>query len=607
MFRVDRMVGVRGVCALVIAGAAMSVSGAAKAQGLPPVPVPPQNPITEPKRVLGKILFWEEQLSTSNTVSCGTCHVPARAGTDPRIAVHPGLDGVPGTPDDVRASPGVIASDPINEYIRAEFFNLQPQVTPRSANGMINAAYAPQLFWDGRASGQFADPETGTVLIPVGGALENQAVAPPLSDVEMAHRELDWSELTVRIATARPLALATGHPADVALALADRPDYPELFRRAFGTAEVTSARIAMAIATYQRTLIADDSPWDRFMAGQTNALTPQQQQGWADFQTARCNNCHTAPLFTNHSFRNIGVRPIAEDNGRQGVTGLAADRGRFKVPTLRNINLKATFMHNGQFNTLQQVLGFYAAPPLFPDNRDPLLIPPPPLPPPVQQNIIALLNGGLTDPRVAAEQFPFDRPTLFTNRPEDQAVLLGGGVAGTGGVVPQIITRDPAMIGNLEFRIGLNASPQLGGAGAFLAVSSRPPQNGVVLGGELWGPVTLKDAAGTEGAATFFWPLGVGDIWPGQMVWVQWVIDDPNAPDGQARSNIARVRFFCPSDGCEEVCTADHDRDGATTVSDIFAFLSDYFAGRIRADVNGVNGLNVSDIFAFLTAWFAGC
>jgi cytochrome c peroxidase len=607
MFRTDRAVGVRGVCALVVIGAAMAQSGAAKAQGLPPVPVPPQNPITEPKRVLGKILFWDEQLSTSNTVSCGTCHVPARAGTDPRVAVHPGLDGVPGTPDDVRGSPGVIASDAINEYLRATFFNLQPQITQRSANSVINAAYAPLLFWDGRAAGQFVDPETGVVLIPNGGALESQSVAPPLSDVEMAHRELDWAELTTRLAAARPLALATEHPADVADALADRPDYPELFRRAFGTPEVTAARIAFAIATYQRTLIADDSPWDRFMAGQANALTPQQQQGWIDFQNARCNNCHTAPLFTNNTFRNIGLRPIAEDNGRQGVTGLAADRGRFKVPTLRNVNLKATFMHNGQFNTLQQVLGFYAAPPLFPDNRDPLLLPPPPLPPQAQQNIIALLNGGLTDPRVAAGQFPFDRPTLFTNRPGDQAVLEGGGVAGTGGVVPRIIAQSPSMIGNLDYRVGLDASPQLGGAGAYLAVSSRPPQNGVVTGGELWGPVTLKDAPGTQGAGTFFWPLGAGDVWPGQTVWVQWVIDDPNAPGGQARSNIARVRFFCPSTGCDEVCIADYDRDGAATVPDIFAFLSDYFAGRIRADVNGVNGLNVGDIFTFLTAWFAGC
>ena len=67
---------------------------------LPPPPVPPENPITEPKRVLGKILFWEEQLSSDNTVSCGTCPQPFRAATDPRPAVHPGLDLSFGTPDD---------------------------------------------------------------------------------------------------------------------------------------------------------------------------------------------------------------------------------------------------------------------------------------------------------------------------------------------------------------------------------------------------------------------------------------------------------------------------------------------------------------------------
>src|SRR4051812_31959769 len=86
----------------VVLGAVLTVALA----DLPPVPQPVENPITEPKRVLGKILFFEEQISSSNTVSCATCHVTARGGADPRLARNPGPDGVLNTPDDRIASPG---------------------------------------------------------------------------------------------------------------------------------------------------------------------------------------------------------------------------------------------------------------------------------------------------------------------------------------------------------------------------------------------------------------------------------------------------------------------------------------------------------------------
>ncbi len=579
----------------------------AAAQTLLPPPVPPQNPITEAKRVLGKMLFWDEQLSTSNVVSCGTCHVPSRAGADNRIAVHPGLDGITGTPDDVRGSPGVIRSDAVNDYIRSTLFNLAPQVTTRAANSMINAAYAVDLFWDGRARSQFVDPVSGAVVIPNGGGLESQVVAPPVSDVEMAHQGTNWNELTVKLTRVRPLALATNHPADVAAALATSPGYPALFAAAFGDDEITASRIAMAVATYERTLISNDSPWDRSQAQQPGGLSPQQQQGWQNFQAVGCIACHTPPLFSNNSFRNIGLRPIAEDNGRQAVTGNVADRGRFKVPSLRNVNLKQTFMHNGQFNTLQQVLGFYAGPPQFPDNRDPLLLPPPNLPPPVAQTIVDFLTGGLTDARVANQQFPFDRPTLFVDRPADQAVLLGGGVAGTGGVVPRIVVQAPSMIGNLEYRVGLDAAAALGGSMAQLAVSLAPPVNGRINPNEVWSPVEIKNAAGTAGVATWHWPLAAGRVTPGQQVWMQWIVSDPAAPNGQARSTVARVTLFCGSSGCEKTCIADYDGSGSAGVPDIFAYLSDYFAARIRADIDGAGGVSVPDLFAFLSRWFNGC
>src|SRR5262245_41331148 len=128
---------------------------------IPPVPVPAENPITESKRVLGKILFFDEQLSMSNTMACATCHTMGRDGTDARQSRNPGPDGVFNTPDDKLASPGVIHADANNSYVRDSVYGLLPQVTGRAAPSPINAAFATDLFWDGRARSQFVDPQTG--------------------------------------------------------------------------------------------------------------------------------------------------------------------------------------------------------------------------------------------------------------------------------------------------------------------------------------------------------------------------------------------------------------------------------------------------------------
>lgn len=319
---------------------------------LPPVPVPPENPITEPKRVLGKILFWDEQLSTANVVACGSCHIPGRAGADPRQARHPGDDLILNTPDDIVASPGIIRSDAQNDFERDPLFALGPQITGRAANSPVNAAFAPLLFWDGRASGRFVDPQTGAEAIAQGGALESQAVQPPLNNVEMAHADFDWEDMVEKLGRVRPLDLATNLPADVAAVLDSTPTYAELFEAAFGDSTISARRIAFAIATYERTLISDQAPWDRFVAGDQTALTPQQVRGLNALQASNCTVCHTPPLFTNNTFRNIGLRPPNEDTGRMEVTGQPGDLGRFKVASLRNVDLKRTFMHNGQFTTL---------------------------------------------------------------------------------------------------------------------------------------------------------------------------------------------------------------------------------------------------------------
>src|SRR5262245_37486826 len=148
---------------------------------------PPQNPSTHIKVVLGKILFWDEQLSSDDSIACGTCHLPEFGGSDGRWAQgpHPGPDGVYGTADDIHGSQGVSRQANNGDFTLDAVFGLRVQVTRRVAPTNLGAAHHSELFWDGRADSQFVDPETGLVLIPVGGALESQAVGPILSPVEM--------------------------------------------------------------------------------------------------------------------------------------------------------------------------------------------------------------------------------------------------------------------------------------------------------------------------------------------------------------------------------------------------------------------------------------
>ncbi|NUQ68130.1 MAG: hypothetical protein HUU18_07625 [Phycisphaerales bacterium] len=591
-----------GLCALL--GAAYVALGA-----LPPVPVPPENPMTEAKRVLGKILFWDEQLSTSNVVSCGTCHMPQNAGTDPRLARNPGLDGLLNTPDDIQGSPGVIRSDVNNDYVRDPVFGIGPQITGRSANSPINAAYAVDLFWDGRARSQFRDPETNQVAIVAGGALESQAVGPVTNSVEMAHDNIDWGSVTAKLRRVNPLDLATAIPADVSSALADRPSYPELFRRAFGDDTISARRIGFAIATYQRTLIADQTPWDRFDAGDVNALTLNQRQGLQAMQANNCLVCHAPPLFSDNTFRNIGLRPVQEDLGRQIVTGNAADRGKFKVPSLRNTGLKRTYMHNGQFTNLGQVIGFYArapgSPPQFPDNRDPLMLQTV-IPPQAVPQVQDFMQNGLTDPRVANRQFPFDAPVMVADRPEHRATLLGAGVAGSGGIAPRMIAQAPPMLGNMQYRLGVEGA--LGNANATLAISTQPPVAGRITPQMFVGIVRTSGAGAGNGVATIHWPLLRDVAQPGQTLYAQWIVTDAAAPGGQAMSNVAAIPFFCGTYGCPP-CPADFNASGGTPDdADVASFFEAWGAGDERADLNFSGGSpDDADVAYFFERWGLGC
>jgi cytochrome c peroxidase len=383
---------------------------------LPPVPVPAENPVTEPKRVLGKILFWDEQLSTNGTVACGTCHRPAYGGADPRVGRNPGKDK--GTIDDVLGSPGIALLDRAGKPQLHPVYGAAPQVTPRTAPSNFGALWAERVFWDGRAGPVFKDPVTGKVAIARGGALENQTLTALMNPAEMAKTGRTWAELAADVANARPLALASDLPQDVAAAIAAAGTYPRLFAAAFGDAAITPVRIAFAIATYQRTLVADQTLWDRFDAGDAGALTGRALAGWRALQAFHCTACHAPPLFTNNDFFQIGLRRADFDLGRENVTHDPEDAGEMKVPTLRNAALLPRFMHTGEFSNLGAAIRFYQNTMPLPERDD--------IPGfgiyafNVSQidegDIREFITSALTDPRVRDERFPFDRPKLRSER-----------------------------------------------------------------------------------------------------------------------------------------------------------------------------------------------
>ena len=383
----------------------------AQAQLLPLPPVPPENPITTEKAVLGKILFWDEQLSSDDTVACGTCHLPEVGGADDRLGVHPGADGTFGTFDDILGSPGVPRRDATGATVPDAIFGFDVQVTERASQPFFGGLWSDEAFWDGRAGPSFFDPLTGDLVIPSGGALESQALEPILSDIEMAKEGRTWEGVIAKLSAVAPLALAADWPADIEAALTKNPSYPDLFTSAFGSPDITPVRIAFAIATYERTLVADQTPWDRYIAGDTSAMTASQIGGWNAFQNLACANCHAPPIFTDNSYANIGLRDPNDDIGRESVTGLPADRGRFKVPSLRNIGQRWSLMHTGAFPVVALVIDAYHPFEFhFEENLDSRV--PVAVSSAAAAGLLDFLNNALTDPRLSAGNFPFDRPTL---------------------------------------------------------------------------------------------------------------------------------------------------------------------------------------------------
>jgi len=265
--------------------------------GLPPVPLPADNPPTAETIALGRKLYYDPILSVDGTVSCSFCHSPGKGFSD----AMPNSVGVGGKRGN------------------------------RNAPTIWNSAYNTVQFWDGRSP-----------------SLEHQAGGPMQNPIEMAH--------TVE---------------GVVKKLTGNAEYQALFDKAFGSGPVTFQKVKMSIASFERTVITGNSPFDRYMhAGDKKAMTAAAIRGLDVFRDAKkgnCAVCHTIEkdhaLFTDNKFHNLGVGLDARGNlidaGRFMVTNNEVDRGAFKTPTLRNIAQTAPYMHDGSFKTLKDVVDFY--------------------------------------------------------------------------------------------------------------------------------------------------------------------------------------------------------------------------------------------------------
>jgi len=295
--------------------------------GLPPVPVPKDNPVTRKKVILGRKLFFDRRLSLNETMSCAMCHIPEQGFTSNELTTAVGIEG---------------------------------RTVRRNAPTIYNVGYFSNIFHDGRDT-----------------RLEYQVWQPLLAFNEMANPSIGYVVEKIR----------------------RLPDYQGLFESAFDGRGPEIETIGMAVASYERTIVSGNSPFDRWYFGkEESALTESAKKGFRFFTgKAGCVVCHRVgedyALFTDDDFHNTGLgwqfsvgddrteipvqiapgikisvsrkvinsvgEPPPSDLGRYEVTQDPADRWRYKTPTLRNVALTAPYMHNGAFGTLKEVVSFY--------------------------------------------------------------------------------------------------------------------------------------------------------------------------------------------------------------------------------------------------------
>jgi len=281
------------------------------------IAAPASNPQTPAKIDLGRLLFWDPILSGNREVACATCHHPD-FGYAEDLDISIGVDGagLGHRRQFVTAAPIPFVKRNSQTLLNTAFNGIDP-------TGQYDPASAP-MFWDLRAA-----------------SLETQALIPIVTYEEMRGR-----------AYAEEAALAS-----VVARLENIPAYRAMFADAFGGREpVTAENLGRALAAFQRTLIANDSPYDRYMRGDKTAMTAIQVRGMQAFQDIGCISCHNGPMFSDYKPHVLGVRGTSKlEVPDDGIDHTHA----FRTPSLRNLAYTAPYMHNGRFDDLDDVLEFY--------------------------------------------------------------------------------------------------------------------------------------------------------------------------------------------------------------------------------------------------------
>lgn len=359
-------------------------------------PFPPDNARRQERISLGQLLFFDPILSGERDVSCGTCHHPDFAFAD-RRQFGAGVSGTGLGPSRL-LSVSAVSGQPVA---------LEPRNTPTILNAACNAdehglmSHDGLQFWDGRVKGLEAQASK-----PISSRVEMRGDAYPGTDEEAANAALD----------------------SVLNRLRSVPEYVQRFRVAFPDESrqfdgglrdhiIDSTTYVRAIAAYERELVTNNSPYDRYVRGDDHAMNTVQLKGLELFFTkGKCVACHSGPMFSDFRFIVQGVPQEGEgksiipgdDVGREENTLNQLDRYAFRTPTLRNVELTPPYMHDGVFGTLEEVMRFYndGAHPrhpavtdamLDPDLRDPLGLTNDEL------NAIIEFMRALTDPGVALD------------------------------------------------------------------------------------------------------------------------------------------------------------------------------------------------------------
>ncbi len=263
----------------------------------PPPSIADDNKLTIQGVKLGKMLFYEKMLSKDGTQACASCHRQEHAFTDT-----------------ARFSTGV-----------------QGKLGGRQAMTIFNMAWhTNEFFWDGRAH-----------------LLRDQSLLPIQDELEM-DESLE----------------------NVIAKLSNSQTYKDQFTRVFGSDEITSAKISLAMEQFMNSIVSHDSKYDRYLAG-VDTLTASEERGrilfFADYNPffpdesgADCAHCHSGDNFANNLYMNNGLDGnMPQDEGRSKVTKDMSDRAKFKVTSLRNIEVTGPYMHDGRFTTLDEVVEHY--------------------------------------------------------------------------------------------------------------------------------------------------------------------------------------------------------------------------------------------------------